>query len=360
MPKRTNIKEASTKEASTKEASTKEASTKGDSTKGDSIMKDIIAGDLVVGNLVVRDLVVKDLVIKEEEPICIICQDPFLENEPTKVVHTTAYEHKFHTQCIDSWCQECFKNRKRPTCPLCPSYKIPLSICPKPEEEEEEEEEEFISQFHETAFRRLCNIPYNMSYNERFRIPIFMGIMVFINGKYILKYSNRHLNLNLSSTLREIKDKILAKRDRIYEASRLSQANLRHNMVIDNWVQWKYPEVRITDVHFGIPPYRQKIGLFNEPLDDDSMLADLYERYQILAGEMVWDRSIPSDALEQLDVIYSNRVCLYQSGPTGPDDRTHYEYGYCNPENPHDSNAYGVDSATNNSMAWIAVHVTYA
>jgi hypothetical protein len=355
MPKRTNTKEASTKE---------------DSTKGDSIMRDIIAGDLVVNDLVVNDLVVKDLVVKdlvvkdlvikkEEDPICSICQDPFLENEPTKIVHTTrACEHKFHTQCIDSWCQECFKNRKRPTCPLCPSYKIPLSICPKPEEEEEEEE--FISQFHETAFRRLCNIPYNMSYNERFRIPIFMGIMVFINGKYILKYSNRHLNLNLSSTLREIKDKILAKRDRIYEASRLSQANLRHNMVIDNWVQWKYPEVRITDVHFGIPPYRQKIGLFNEPLDDDSLLADLYERYQILAGEMVWDRSIPGEALEQLDVIYSNRVCLYQSGPTGPDDRTHYEYGYCNPENPHDSNAYGVDGATNNSMAWIAVHVTYA
>ena len=338
MPKRTNAKVA----------------------KGDSVMRDIIAGDLVVG-----DIIAGDLVVKEEEDPCSICQEPFLKNEPTKVVHKTrACEHKFHTQCIDAWCQQCFKNRKRPTCPLCPNYKIPMSICPEPEEEEEEEEVEvevFDTQFHETAVRRLRNISYNMSYNERFRIPIFMGIMVFINGKYILKYSNRHLNLNLNSTLREIKQKILAKRDRIYEASRLSRANLRHNMVLDNWFKWKYPEIRITDAHFGIPPYRQKIGLFNEPLDDNSMLADLYERYQILAGEMVWDRSnISGEALEQLDVIYSNRVCLYQSGPTGPDDTNHYEYGFCNPENPHDSVAYGVDSATYNSMAWIAVHVTYA
>ena len=142
MPKRTNAKVA----------------------KGDSVMRDIIAGDLVV----------KDL---QEDPICSICQEPFLKNEPTKVVHKTrACEHKFHAQCIDAWCQECFKNRKHPTCPLCPNYKIPLSICPKPEiiEEEEEEEEVFVSQFHETAVRRLRNIPYNMSYNERFRIPIFM------------------------------------------------------------------------------------------------------------------------------------------------------------------------------------------
>ena len=336
MPKRTNI-------------NTKEYSTKGDLTKGDLTKGDLTKGDLT----------------KEEDPICSICQGPFLENEPTKIVHTTrACEHKFHTECIDGWCQQCFKNRKRPTCPLCPNYKIPLSICPKPEEEDEEEEEEveeeveeFDSQFHETAVRRLRNISYNIPNDERFQIPIFMGIMVFINGKYILKYSNRHLNLNLSSTLREIKYKILAKRDRIYEASRMSTTNLKHNMVIDNWVQWKYPEVRITDVHFGIPPYRHKIGLFNEALDDNSMLADLYERYQTLAGEMVWDRS--SEALEELDVIYSNRVCLYQWGPTGPDDTVHYEHGFCNPENPHDSNAYGVDSATYNSMAWIAVHVTY-
>jgi hypothetical protein len=321
--------------------------------------------DPVKGDLVVNDFVA------EEDSICIICQEPFLKNEPTKVVHTTrACEHKFHTQCIDGWSQECFKNSKRPTCPLCPNYKIPLTICPKPEfiqeeedeeEDEEEEVEEFVSQFHETAVRRLRNISYNIPHDEHFRIPIFMGIMVFINGKYILKYSNRHLNLNLSSTLREIKDKILAKRDRIYEASRMSTSNLKHNMVIDNWVQWKYPEVRITDVHFGIPPYRHKVGLFNEALDDNSMLADLYERYQMLAGEMVWDRSnISGEALEQLDIIYSNRVCLYQWGPTGPDDTVRYEHGFCNPENPHDSIAYGVDSATYNSMAWIAVHVTYA
>lgn len=312
-------------------------------------------------NSVMGDLVIIDQE-EEEDPICIICQGPFLENEPIKVVHTTrACEHKFHTECINNWCQQCFKNHKRPTCPLCPNYKIPLSICPKPDEEEEEEVEVFDSQFHETAVYRLREISYNIPSDERFRIPIFMGIMVFINGKYILKYSNRHLNLNLSSTLREIKDTVIAKRDRIYEASRLSRANLKHNMVLNNWFQWKYPEVRITDVHFGIPPYRQKIGLFNEALDDNSMLADLYERYQTLAGEMVWDRSnIPRDVLEQLDVIYSNRMCLYQWGPTGPDDIVHYEHGFCNPENPNDSFAYGVDSATYNSMAWIAVHVTYA
>ena len=355
MPKRTNNKGVD--------------SDKRDLTKRGSVMRDIIAGDLVVNDTVIKDPVIKDPVIEEEDP-CSICQEPFLKNESTKVVHTTpACEHKFHTQCIDNWCQECFKNRKRPNCPLCPSYKIPLSICPEPEiievdvqvdDDDDDVVEVFDSQFHETAVRRLLNIPYTMSYNERFRIPIFMGIMVFIDGKYILKYSNRHLNLNLTSTLQQIKDKIIAKRDRIYEASRLSRPNLRHNMVLDNWFQWKYPEVRITDVHFGIPPYRQKIGLFNEPLDNNSTLSDLYERYQILAGEMVWDRSISSETLEQLDVIYSNRVCLYQSGPTGPDDRTHYEYGFCNPENPHDSVAYGVDSATYNSMAWIAVHVTYA
>jgi hypothetical protein len=339
MPKRTNIYTA------------------GDPIKGDQVMREIIAvNDPVINNLVVNK--------EEEDPICSICQGPFLKTEKTKIVHKTrACDHKFHTECIDEWCHQCFKNNKRPTCPLCPNYKIPLSICPKPEiiKEEEEEEEEFDSQFHETAVRRLHEISYNMSYHEHFQIPIFMGIMVFINGKYILKYSNRQLNLNLTSTLREIKDKILAKQDRIYEASRMSTSNLKHNMVIDNWVQWKYPEVRITDVHFGIPPYRHKLGLFNEALDNDSMLADLYERYQTLAGEMVWDRSnISREALEQLDIIYSNRICLHEWGPTGPDDIVHYEYGFCNPENPHDSFAYGVDSATYNSMAWIAVHVTYA
>lgn len=303
----------------------------------------------------------------EEDPVCIICQDSVLKKDPTKVVHTTpACEHKFHTVCIDKWCQQCFKNNKHPTCPLCPSYKIPLNICPEPdcdeeEYEDEDEEEEYDSEFHEVAVQRLRNISYNMPYETRFSIPIFMGIMVCMNGSYILKYSNRQLNLNLSSTLQEIKEKIIEKHERIYELSRMTTPNFRYNMVLDNWLQWKYPEIRIADVHFGIPPYRQKIGLFNEPLDDNAMLAELYERYQTLAGEMLQHHiDAPIEVSKELDIIYSNRLCLHEWGPTGPDDNVHYEYGFHNPENPSDSFAYGTNGATYNSLAWITVHVTYA
>jgi hypothetical protein len=306
--------------------------------------------------------------IKVEE-VCTICQDSVLKKDSTKIVHITpACEHKFHTVCIDKWCQHCFKNNKHPTCPLCPNYKIPLNICPEPhceeeyeDEEEEYEDEEYDSEFHEIAVQRLHNISYNIQYETRFRIPIFMGIMVCIDDNYILKYSNRQLNLNLSSTLQEIKEKVIENREIIYNLTRMTRTNFRYNMVLDNWLQWKYPEITIADVHFGIPPYRQKIGLFDEPLDDNAILAELYERYQTLAGEMVNNRiDAPIEASKELDIIYSNRLCLHEWGPTGPDDNVHYEYGFYNPENPTDSFAYGTKGATYNPLAWITVHVTYS
>ena len=190
-------------------------------------------------------------------------------------------------------------------------------------------------------------------------IPIFLGIMVCIDNVCVLKYSNRSLNLNLNSSFHALRHAILCKSEAVYKNARGRKSNISHNLDFNNWIQWKYPTIKITDTHFGITPYCNKIGLFNEEyIDDTESLADLYVRYQTLANKMIDSRIVELNELESLRNICKSEKVL-EWGPTGPDDITHYEYAFCNPENPSDVSAYGFESASYNSMAWITIHVKY-
>lgn len=308
------------------------------------------------------------------EVLCYICQEEICQDADGLIdslsVHKDKHkikqwDHIFHIKCINEWCQHCYKINKAPNCPLCPDYKISKKHLPLREKEESQPvspQPVFESPQHELAIRRLQGIPHHntfQNYYDQRGIPIFLGIMVCIDNVCVLKYSNRSLNLDLNSSFHALRHTILCKSEAVYKNARGRKSNISHNLDFNNWIQWKYPTIKITDTHFGITPYCNKIGLFNEEyLDDTESLAELYVRYQILANKMIDNRIVESNELYSLRNICKSEKVL-EWGPTGPDDITHYEYAFCNPENPSDVSAYGYESASYNSIAWITIHVKY-
>ncbi len=305
----------------------------------------------------------------ETEEMCNICHCEMSSDK--KMIHRDMSEsrkkrgrkikwtHQFCTECIDIWIKSCISKNKTPNCPLCPDFNIPKKKFPIAKKDTDYEMANGI------AITRFNN------YAHHHRTPVFMGIMICMNDACILKLTNNDIifenraRLHGLSSMAHIKEWILTKNYDVYCAAGMThKKNISYNLSLTNWLKWKYPSLRITDSHYGMPPFTQRIGTFQENIDDDTTVMDIYIKYQTLAGLMhLRSDEYPEQEQRHLKNIYTPSN-LEWNRPTGIDDPGHYDVAYRNPENPDlpkHLRAYSYDAkSTDNSLAWLVFHVEYA
>lgn len=293
-------------------------------------------------------------VLTEEPDICIICYDELNGVKKEMCMHEIHTKegiimHKFHEICGNQWITSCNKKDITPFCPMCPSVKI---LYKKKEMSIEKRIKISIDRFERIALTRFRDVSVDC--------PTLFGIMVCIDNHYIKCYMNYDMMLNANSCLSDIKHFILSESDDIYTCTGPHvPSKVKFNLNYKNWKEWKYPQVRIADAHFAIPPYSNKIGLFNrEVLDDNTTLGEMYIRYQTLAGEMYHMHNTAQDLNKALSNIYMDKI-VHREYSTGPDDPEYDICAFVNPENPSHLTVYGFNGATHNSVSWISVHLEY-
>lgn len=284
--------------------------------------------------------------------ICAICQEG-IDPKNKKIIHENAEKwcHQFCGPCIDDWIKSCLKKEKYPTCPLCPDFKIPKQLFPNAAVESDYE----IA--HEAALDRFNHIMND--YDHTGIMPVFMGIMICINNVCISRLSNHDMGLTMSSTVQDIKNWISTKGKQIYLISGFtSQQNISYNLSLWNWLQWKYPAINVTNVHYGMP-----ISTDGQENLHDATLEQIYINYQTLIGMMHLNSAEQSEVVQHhIRKIY-RRSNLEWNHPTGPDDPGHYDRAYHNEQNPiipRGLRAYRYnDRSTDNSLAWLTLHLEY-
>jgi hypothetical protein len=324
---------------------------------------------------------------------CFICWDPLTKEHGRKeIIHkydkknknSEKWQHSCHEKCLNSWIKQCITvgHGTYPKCPICNDFKIPINKIPKAlrerateileqeEQEEEEEVDEVVEEPQEVieATRRLGVV---RSWNS---IAPFLGIVVCFNGVPIIKCSNITFNyLSINSSIRDLKAALLTKNVDFYKSKgMLHFDNLAHNLNVKNWITWKYPSFRLSEIHYGIPPYTcrfEQLNCTHDFNDDNIPLSELYFEYQtkagaiILGGEenLINNERTPS-AYKKLADVYSKKN-IWQHGPTGPDDPGYIERGYRNNENPwfpnsklYENGHYG-ENVTYDSLMWLTVHI---
>ena len=201
----------------------------------------------------------------------------------------------------------------------------------------------------------------------------FLGIVVCFNGVPISKCSNITFNLTINSSIGDLKAALLTRNVDFYKSKgMLHFDNIAHNLNIKNWINWKYPSFRLSEIHYGIPPYTspfEQLDCTYNFNDNNIRLEDLYLEYQtkagaiILGGEqnLINNEQAPS-AYKRLEDVYLKKN-IWHHGSTGPDDPGYIERGYRNNENPwfpdsklYENGRYG-ENVTYDSLMWLTVHI---
>ena len=347
----------------------------------------------------------------EDENMCFICWNPLTKDYGRKeIIHkydkenksSEKWQHSCHEKCLNSWIKQCITvgNGVYPKCPICNDFKIPINKIPKSlrdrateileeEEREEEEEEQEIEileeEEDEEEVLRVVDeeVVVDEELRARYRLQCvkdwsnytmpFLGILVCFNGVPIIKCSNITFNLPINGTIGDLKAALLGRNVDFYKSKGLLHFdNLAHNLNIKNWINWAYPTFRLSEIHYGIPPYTHRFEQLNcthNFNDDNIRLDNLYLEYQrkagaiILGGEpyLINNERAPN-AYEKLKNIYV-KSNVWHHGPTGPDDPGYIEKAYRNNENPWFPNKnlfnngnYG-NNITWDSLMWLTVHI---
>lgn len=195
-----------------------------------------------------------------------------------------------------------------------------------------------------------------------------MGLIVIVGGKRLLHCLNPCSGIGLDWTLQEIKDYVLQLNKRVYDVmGKFTKKNITHNLSLSNWVQWKYPELRITDVHYGIPSQNERFDKFDIELDNEKTLDQMYIEYQTLLRENIKRGNLTYEVREKMRNIYYEEE-LFSYGSTGPDDPGRADYGFHNPDNPYIPEMYQSDhwmsermkiQSTKYSLMWLVFHTEY-
>ena len=329
--------------------------------------------------------------LTDNENSCFICWDPLTKEHGRKeIIHkydkenknSEKWQHSCHEKCLNSWIKQCITvgDGTYPKCPICNDFKIPINKIPKALRERateilEQEQNEIVEEEEEEEVEEVVHAKYRLERVKdwiNYTMP-FLGILVCFNGVPIIKCSNITFNLTINGTFGDLKAALLNKNVDFYKSKgMLHFDNLAHNLNIKNWINWKYPSFRLSEIHYGIPPYTHPF----EQLDctynfnhDNIRLEDLYLEYQtkagaiILGGEenLINNERAPS-AYKRLEDVYSKKN-IWQHGPTGPDDPGYIESGYRNNENPwfpnsklYENGHYG-ENVTYDSLMWLTVHI---
>ena len=203
-------------------------------------------------------------------------------------------------------------------------------------------------------------------------IAPFLGILVCFNGFPIIKCSNITFNLTINGTFGELKSALLSKNVDFYRSKGLLHFdNIAHNLNVKNWINWKYPSFRLSEIHYGIPPYTcrfEQLDCTHNFNDDNIPLSELYFEYQTKAGlimnsepNLINNERTPH-AYKKLEDIYLKQD-IWHHASSGPDDPGYIERGYRNNENPwfpdsklYENGHYG-QNITSDSLLWLTVHI---
>jgi|688.fasta_scaffold363217_2 hypothetical protein len=330
---------------------------------------------------------------------CFICWNPLTNEYGKKIIvhkydkenkNSEKWQHSCHEKCLNNWSKQCITVGEGvyPKCPVCNSFEIPINKIPKSlrvraieileaeaeeveeyeeaeeviEDEVEQETQEVVEAIHRLGVVRACN-----------SIAPFLGILVCFNGFPIIKCSNITFNyLSINSSIRDLKAALLSKNVEFYKSKGLLHFdNLAHNLNIKNWINWKYPSFRLSEIHYGIPPYTcsfEQLNCTHNFNDDNIPLSELYFEYQTKAGlimnggpNLINNERTPH-AYKKLEDIYLKKN-IWHHGSTGPDDPGYIEMAYRNNENPWfpDSklfkNGHYGQNVTWDSLMWLTVHI---
>jgi len=335
--------------------------------------------------------------LTDESNSCFICWDPLTKEYGRKeIIHkydkknksSEKWQHSCHEKCLNSWIKQCITvgDGIYPKCPICNDFKIPINKISKDLRErateileqeqneiveEEEEEPVAIEEVQEVvqAKYRLERVKDWINYN----MP-FLGILVCFNGVPISKCSNITFNLTINGTFGDLKTALLNRNVDFYKSKgMLHFDNLAHNLNIKNWINWKYPSFRLSEIHYGIPPYTcrfEQLECSHNFNDDSIPLSELYFEYQTKAGAIILggepnliNNEQTPNAYKKLDNIYSKQE-IWHHDSTGPDDPGYIETAYKNNENPWfpDSklfhNGHYGNKITWESLMWLTVHIS--
>ena len=304
----------------------------------------------------------------DNENNCGICQSS-LDTGRTKTVHKNkkAWKHEFHKSCIDAWIKTCIQAGRSPSCPLCPSFvipddKIPSNMKTKPKVLAQEPEpvltEEQMSE--EVARDRWAEIIHRINHGTT---PLHTGIMICSRGRPCVHMFNADNGINPTWTLGRIKDHVRRANRIVYSHKGILDVdNLAHNTTLSNWMQMKYPKLRVMDAYYGIPSQSGRLGKFDIEMSDDKTVEEMYIEYQTLIRENIKRSDLSEEIKEQMRDIYYETILEFNDS-TGPDDPGHYDRAFLNPTNPTipvEHRRYRRHSqSTDYSLMWLMVDVEY-
>ncbi len=330
--------------------------------------------------------------LTDDDNSCFICLDPMTKKYGRKeIIHkydkenksSEKWQHSCHEKCLNTWIKQCITVDKYPKCPICNDFKIPINKIPKALrerateilEQEQNEIEEEQNEIEEEEVEEVVQAKYRLERVKdwiNYTMP-FLGILVCFNGVPISKCSNITFDLTINSSMRDLKAALLTRNVDFYKSKgMLHFDNIAHNLNIKNWINWKYPSFRLSEIHYGIPPYTspfEQLNCTHDFNDDNIPLSDLYLEYQtkagaiILGGEqnLINNERTPS-AYKRLEEVYLKKN-IWHHGSTGPDDPGYIERGYRNNENPwfpnsklYENGHYG-ENVTYDSLMWLTIHI---
>lgn len=296
---------------------------------------------------------------------CGICQSSLAEGK-TKIIHNNKkwehrfqWEHRFHEACIDQWILTCNTTGKIPNCPLCPDFEIPAD---KMKNDEPVIVVELPDEYRSEIVARERHEEIMTDQENDGHTPLCMGMIIHVGNKKVLHCFNTSSGIALDWTLREVKDYVLGLNKCVYDVfGKFTAKNIIHNLSLSNWIQWKYPELRIDDVHYGIPTHGECFDKFDIDMDNDKTVDQMYIEYQTLLRENIKRGILSEEITEKMKNVYYEQEILYTGRPGRID------YGFSNPDNPHIpflgrstlmDNIF--EQSTKYSLMWLIVHTDYA
>ena len=333
---------------------------------------------------------------------CFICWDPLTKDYGKKVVihkydktnkSSEKWEHACHEKCLNDWTKQCITSDegKYPKCPICNVFNIPINkisstLRKRAMEILDEEEEENEAIAIEDAIADVAIEAQNLEEVEVTEAEVrlqsvrswdsiapFLGILICFNGVPITNCSNITFNyLSINSSIGDLKAALLNRNVDFYRSKGMFHYdNLAHNLNVKNWIKWKYPTFRLSEIHYGIPPYTcrfEQLDCTHNLNDDSTPLSELYFEYQTKAGLIIHgdpnviNNERTPNAYKKLQNIYVKEN-IWRHESTGPDDPGYLETAYKNNENPSIPDSFLYKNArygqkiTWDSLMWLTVHI---
>lgn len=209
--------------------------------------------------------------------------------------------HKFHRDCMYRWLNS-RPTQARRTCPTCSKEVSP------------DEDATYDANIDTNDVRTQTD----------YDVPLFFGAVVCLNNKIVGKYFNIDLDLNINSSIQDLKTAVLNRSNEWTNGTGLSFVK---------------PTFKINKMYYGTPASCNEIeGLYTELSQPGQTLIDVYQDYYKKLHRYIIDirinrengtyRQKPSDEHVE-NLYYLHEINIY-----GEDKQVDYLYNRDNPDVP--------------------------